>query len=62
MKDTTKIKGATYTDDISGLKLDTSKQYTIQDIYFFKCQTRDLLNQTYKLPFASRALVSCEAR
>ena len=34
MKDATKIKDATYTDDISGLKLDTSKQYTLQDIYF----------------------------
>lgn len=33
MKDTTKIKGATYGDDISGLKLDTSKQYTLQEIY-----------------------------
>ncbi len=38
MKDTTKIKGATYTDDISGLKLDTSKQYTLQDIYFYEAK------------------------
>ena len=38
MKDKTKIKGATYTDDISGLKLDTSKQYTLQDIYFFEAK------------------------
>ncbi len=38
MKDTTKIKGATYTDDISGLKLDTSKQYTLQDIYFYEAE------------------------
>ena len=36
MKDTTKIKGATYNDDISGLLLDTSKQYTIQDIYIYE--------------------------
>jgi hypothetical protein len=36
MKDTTKIKDATYTDDISGLKLDTSKQYTLQDVYLLE--------------------------
>ena len=35
-KDTTKIKGATYNDDISGLKLDTSKQYTLKDIYKYE--------------------------
>ncbi len=38
MKDATKIKDATYTDDISGLKLDTSKQYTLQDIYFYEAK------------------------
>ncbi len=38
MKDTTKIKGATYNDDISGLKLDTSKQYTIQEIYLYEAK------------------------
>lgn len=38
MKDTTKIKGATYNDDISGLKLDTSKQYTLQDIYLYEAK------------------------
>ncbi len=38
MKDTTKAKGATYTDDISGLKLDTSKQYRLQDIYLFEAK------------------------
>lgn len=32
-KDGTHIKGATYSDDISGLKLDTSKQYSIDDIF-----------------------------
>ena len=35
-KDTTTIKGATYNDDISGLKLDTTKQYTLQEIYFYE--------------------------
>ena len=38
MKDTTIIKGATYNDDISGLKLDTTKQYTLQEIYFYEAK------------------------
>ncbi|MDZ7817117.1 MAG: mobile mystery protein B [Aliarcobacter sp.] len=38
MKDTTKIKGATYNDDISGLLLDTSKQYTLQDVYLYEAK------------------------
>lgn len=38
MKDTTKIKGATYNDDISGLKLDTTKQYTLQEIYVYEAK------------------------
>ena len=38
MRDTTKIKGATYVDDISGLKLDTSKQYTTQEIYLYEAK------------------------
>ncbi len=38
MKDRTKVKGATYQDDISGLKLDTSKRYTLQDIYLFEAK------------------------
>jgi Fic-DOC domain mobile mystery protein B len=38
MKDTTKIKGATYNDDISGLKLDTTKQYTLQEIYVYEAE------------------------
>jgi len=38
MKDTTKIKGATYSDDISGLKLDTSKHYTIEEIYIHEAK------------------------
>jgi len=32
MKDQTRIADATYVDDISGLKLDTSKQYTMNEI------------------------------
>jgi len=38
MKDTTKIKGATYVDDISGLKLDTDVQYTMQEIYLYEAK------------------------
>ncbi len=38
MKNTTTIQGATYNDDISGLLLDTSKNYTLQDIYFYEAK------------------------
>ena len=38
MKDTTKIKGATYVDDISGLKLDTDVEYTMQEIYLYEAK------------------------
>ncbi|WP_044418095.1 mobile mystery protein B [Halarcobacter anaerophilus] len=38
MKDTTKIKGATYNDDISGLLLDTNVQYTLQEIYVYEAK------------------------
>ncbi len=38
MNNKTQIKGATYNDDISGLKLDTSKTYTLEDIYFYEAK------------------------
>ncbi len=38
MKNTTTIQGATYNDDISGLLLDTSINYTLQDIYFYEAK------------------------
>ena len=38
MKDQTKITDATYIDDISGLKLDTSKQYTMDEIYLYEAK------------------------
>ena len=38
MKDKTHIADATYIDDISGLKLDTSKQYTMDEIYFYEAK------------------------
>jgi len=38
MKDTTKIEGATYVDDISGLKLDRVNPYTMQEIYLFEAK------------------------
>lgn len=37
-KDNTQIKGATPIDDISGLKLDTSRVYTLDDIYTFEAK------------------------
>lgn len=51
MKDNTKVKGATYCDDISGLKLDKSKQYTIQEIYLF--EAKNITKATLK--YLSRA-------
>ncbi len=38
MKYKTKIKDATYSDDISGLLLDTSRQYTLQEIYIYEAK------------------------
>lgn len=52
MKDTTKIEGATYQDDISGFKLDTSKQYTLQEVYLYEARniTRAALKYLTKTP------------
>jgi len=38
MKNQTKIKDATYPDDISGLKLNTSKNYTMQELYLYEAK------------------------
>ncbi len=38
MNDKTKIKGATPADDLSGLKLDMSKHYDMQDIYLYEAK------------------------
>ncbi len=38
MKDSTKIADATYADDVSGLRLDATKQYTIEEIYFHEAK------------------------
>ena len=38
MKDQTRIADATYIDDISGLKLDRSKQYTMNEIYLYEAK------------------------
>ena len=51
MKDTTKIEGATYVDDISGLKLDIVNPYTIQEIYLF--EAKNITKATLKY-FADR--------
>ena len=38
MKDKTHIADATYIDDISGLRLDTSTQYTMDEIYLYEAK------------------------
>ncbi len=38
MKNSTKIADATPIDDISGLKLDTSRIYTLEEIYFYEAK------------------------
>ncbi len=38
MKDNTKIADATPLDDISGLKLDTSKPYSMDEIYLYEAK------------------------
>jgi len=38
MKDKTKIADATYVDDVSGLKLDASKQYTVDEIALYEAK------------------------
>jgi len=51
MKDRTKIEGATYVDDISGLKLDRVNPYTMQEIYLF--EAKNITKATLKY-FADR--------
>lgn len=62
MKNTTKIKGATYNDDISGLLIDTSIQYTLQDIYLYEAKniTRATLKYLSAKPDAKIAPFSFE--
>ncbi|VVM18999.1 hypothetical protein BSPWISOXPB_9423 [uncultured Gammaproteobacteria bacterium] len=38
MNDKTKIADATYGGDLSGLKLDKDKTYSVNEIYFFEAQ------------------------
>ena len=46
MQDKTKIAGATYLDDISGLKLDTGQQYTMDEVYLH--EARNITKATLK--------------
>ena len=46
MKESTKIADATLLDDISGLKLDTSKPYTMEEIYFY--EAKNIIQATLK--------------
>lgn len=52
MTNRTQVKGATYNDDISGLKLDTSKQYTLQEVYLYEAKniTRATIKYFSKTP------------
>ncbi len=38
MQGATKLQGATYVDDISGLKLDSSTNYTLEEIYLYEAK------------------------
>ena len=62
MKDNTKIADATYIDDVSGLKLDTSKQYTMNEIYFYEAKniTRATLKYLSLIPDKKLAPFSLE--
>lgn len=52
MNDKTKITDATYPDDISGLKLDTLKKYTMQELYLHEAKniTKATLKYLYLKP------------
>ncbi len=54
MKNRTKIKGSTYNDDISGLKLDASKQYTLKDIYKYEAKNTGKATLKYLLDKPSK--------
>jgi len=62
MKDNTKIADATYIDDVSGLNLDTSKQYTMDEIYFYEAKniTRATLKYLSLVPDKKLAPFSLE--
>ena len=52
MNDKTKIADATYVDDISGLKLDTSKNYTMKELYLYEAKniTKATIKYLYITP------------
>ncbi len=54
MKDKTQVKGATYNDDISGLKLDITKQYTLKDIYKYEAKNIQKATLKYMLDKPSK--------
>ena len=62
VKDSTKIADATPLDDISGLKLDTSKVYTIDEIYFYEAKniTKATLKYLSAIPSKKLAPFSFE--
>jgi len=62
MRDQTKIANATYIDDISGLKLDITKQYTIDEIYLYEAKniTKATLKYLSAIPSKKLAPFSYE--
>jgi Fic-DOC domain mobile mystery protein B len=52
MNDNTRIKDATYVDDVSGLKLDKSKNHTLQEIFLYEAKniTKATLKYLSKTP------------
>ncbi|MCW9026988.1 MAG: mobile mystery protein B [Thiovulaceae bacterium] len=54
MKDKTQVKGATYNDDISGLQLDITKQYTLKDIYKYEAKNIQKATLKYMLDKPSK--------
>ena len=52
MNNKTKIADATYVDDISGLKLDTSKNYTMKELYLYEAKniTKATIKYLYITP------------
>ena len=59
MKDKTHIADATYIDDISGLRLDTSTQYTMDEIYLYEAKniTQATLKYLSLAPFSFQWLL-----
>ena len=56
MKDNTQVKGATPVDDISGLKLSPTKQYSLEDIYVYEAKNIHKATLKYMLDTPSKKI------